>query len=128
EPRRRLHGAETRERELRRVRPGEAGVRVEPRVVPASDVHLVGRAAEDVRDDLGRRRLVPLHLRYGTERDYDLAEDVELHRRRLVVPRELQLRVEQCRLAEVVRPGIESRADPEPEQLAPRGRLLAPRL
>src|SRR4029079_610926 len=39
---------QTRDRELRRVRPGEAGVRVPVRVVARSYVDLVGRDAEDV--------------------------------------------------------------------------------
>ena len=105
------------DRELARVGSREAGVRVEEGVVALAHVHLVGRAAEDVGDDLRRRRLVALPLRHRPERDDELAEDVELHRRRLVVPGELQLRVEQRRLAEVVRPGVERRADPDPEQL-----------
>ena len=54
-----LDGAKPGERELARVRAGEAGVGVEPRVVPAPDVHLLGRAAEDVGHDLCGGRLVP---------------------------------------------------------------------
>ena len=50
-----------------------------------------------------RDRLVALPLRHGAEREDDLAEDVELDRRHLVVPRELELGVEERRLAEVVR-------------------------
>ncbi len=68
---------------------------------------------------------MPLSLRDGAESDDDLAEDVELDHRRLVVARELQLGVEELRLAEVVRAGVERRADPEPEQLASRGGVLA---
>ena len=40
-------------------------------------------------------RLVALPLRDGAERDDDLAEDVELHRRRLVVAGELELGVQE---------------------------------
>ena len=96
---------------------------------PGAHVHVVGRDAEDVRDDLRGRRLVALALRHGAERDDDLAEDVELHRRHLVVAGELELRVEQLRLAEVVRAGVERRADADAEQLAARSRLApaAPR-
>ena len=90
-----LDGAEAGDRELARVGAREAGVRVEEGVVAGPDVHLVGRAAEDVGDHLGGGRLVALSLRHGPERDHDLAEDVELHGRRLVVARELELRVEQ---------------------------------
>jgi hypothetical protein len=52
------------------------------------------------------------------ERDDDLAEDVELDRRHLVVAGELQVRVQELRLPEVVRPGVERRADPDPSSLA----------
>ena len=83
-----------------------------------ADVDRVDVALEDVGDDLRRRRLVALALRRRAERDDDLAEDVELHRRDLVVPRELQLRVDHPRLAEVVRARVERRADPDAEQLA----------
>ena len=83
-----------------------------------ADVDRVGVDAEDVGDDLRGDRLVPLPLRRRPERDDDLAEDVELHRRHLVVARELQLRVDQARLAEVVRARVERRADPDPEQPA----------
>ena len=101
-------------------------MRVEPRVVPAAHVHLLGRAAEDVGHDLRRRRLVPLSLRDGAERDDDLAEDVELDRGGFVVARELEVRVQQGRLPEVVRPRVERGADAEAEELAPRFRVLAP--
>src|SRR5205085_5463208 len=106
--------------ELARVRAREAGVRVPVRVVARPDVHVVWRAAEDVRHDLRRGRLVALTLRDGAEGDDDLAEDVELHRRHLVVPGELELRVQERRLAEVVRPRVERRADPEAEELPAR--------
>ena len=86
-------------------------MRVPVRVVTGAHVHVVDRALEDVGDDLRRRRLVPLALRRRAERDDDLAEDVELDRRDLVVARELQLRVDHARLAEVVRAGVERRAD-----------------
>ena len=90
-----------------------------------ADVDGVDVAAEDVRDDLRGGRLVALALRRRPERDDDLAEDVELDGRDLVVARELQVGVDQLRLAEVVRAGVEGRADAEAEQLAARGRLLA---
>ena len=118
--RRALDGAETRDGELARVGAGEAGVRVPVAVVAGPDVDVVGRDAEDVRDDLRRGRLVALALRRRPERDDDLAEDVELHGRDLVVARELQLRVQERRLAEVVRPGVERRADADAEQLPAR--------
>ena len=116
--RRALHRAEARDGELGRVGAGEAGVRVPVAVVAGAHGDVVGRAAEDVGDDLRRRRLVSLSLRDGSERDDDLAEDVELDGRDLVVAGELQLRVEDHRLAEVVRPGVERRADADAEQLA----------
>ena len=100
-------------------------MRVPVAVVAGAHVHVVDRAVEDVGDDLRRRRLVPLPLRRRAERDDDLAEDVELDRRDLVVARELQLRVDEPRLAEVVRAGVERRADPDAEQLPARLRLLA---
>ncbi len=81
-------------------------------------VHVVGRAAEDVGHDLGGDRLVALPLGHGAERHDQLAEDVELDRGHLVVARELQLGIEDHRLPEVVRPGVERRADAEAEQLA----------
>ena len=90
-----------------------------------ADVDDVDVAAEDVRDDLGRSRLVALALRRRAERDDDLAEDVELDGRDLVVPRELQVGVDQLGLAEVVRPGVERRPDAEPEELPARRGLLA---
>ena len=68
-----------------------------------------------------------LALRCRPERDDDLAEDVELDRRDLVVARELQLRVEDRRLAEVVRARVERRADADAEQL-PAGLGVAPPL
>ena len=68
-------------------------------------------------DDLRGRRLVALALRRRPEGHDHLAEDVELDRRDLVVARELQLGVQELRLAEVVRPRVEGRADPEAEQL-----------
>ena len=83
-------------------------------------VDVVGSHAEHVRDDLRRRRLVTLPLRGGTERHDDLAEQVELHRCRLVVPREGQLRIHEPRLREVVRARVERRADADPDQLAAR--------
>ena len=83
-----------------------------------ADVNVVGRAAKDVRDNLRRRRLVPLPLRDGAERDHDLAEDVQLHGRNLVVPGELQLGVQNHRLPEVVCSRVERRANTEAEQLA----------
>ena len=101
------------DRELARVRAREAGVRVPVGVVAGADVDRVGVDAEDVGDDHRRRRLVALALRRRAERDDDLAEDVELHRRDLVVARELELGVDQPRLAEVVRAAVERRADPE---------------
>jgi hypothetical protein len=64
--------------------------------VPRAHVHVVDRAAEDVGDHLGGRRLVALPLRRRAQRDDDLAEDVELHGRYLVVARELQLWVDQA--------------------------------
>ena len=121
-----LHGAQPGDRELARVRAGEAGVRVPVAVVAGAHVHVVDRAAEDVGDDLRRRRLVALPLRRRAERDDDLAEDVELDGRDLVVARELQLRVDHPRLAEVVRARVERRADADAEQLAARLRVLAP--
>ena len=90
-----LDSTETGDGELARVRPREAGMRVEPRVVPAPDVHLVDGAPDDVGHHLRRGRLVALPLGHRPQRDDDLAEDVELGRRRLVVARELQLRVEE---------------------------------
>ena len=123
-----LDRAEAGDRELARVRAGEAGVRVPVAVVAGPHVHDVDVAAEDVGDDLRRRRLVPLSLRRRAERDDDLAEDVELDRRDLVVAGELQVGVDQLRLAEVVRAGVERRADPEAEQLAARRGLRPPLL
>ena len=108
--------------------PGEAGVRVPVAVVPGPDVDDVDVAAEDVGDDLSRGRLVTLALRGRPERDDDLAEDVELDRRDLVVPRELKVGIQELGLAEVVRAGVERRADPDAEQLAPGGRLRTPLL
>ena len=93
-------------------------MRVPVAVVAGANVHHVDVALEDVGDDLRGRRLVPLALRRRAERDDDLAEDVELHRRDLVVPRELELGVDHPRLAEVVRSRVERRADPDAEQLA----------
>ena len=89
---------------------------------------VVGRAAEDVGHDLRGRRLVALALRRRAQRDHDLAEDVELDGRDLVVARELQLRVDVLRLGEVVRARVERRADAEAEQLAARLGLGAARL
>ena len=103
-------------------------MRVPVAVVTGADVDDVDVAAEDVRDDLRRGRLVPLALRGRPERDDDLAEDVELDRRDLVVPRELEVGVEELRLAEVVRPRVERRADPDAEQLPARRGLRAPLL
>ena len=123
-----LHGAETRDRELARVGAREAGVRVPVAVVARPHRDDVDVAAEDVGHDLRRRGLVPLPLRRRAERDDDLAEEVELDRRHLVVPRELQVGVDQLGLAEVVRPGVERRADPEAEQHPTGGGLLAPSL
>ena len=95
-------------------------MRVPVRVVPGPDVDVVGADAEDVGGHLRRDRLVPLALRDRAERQDDLAEDVELDRRHLVVPGELQVGIEQLRLAEVVRARIERRADPQAEQLPAR--------
>ena len=89
-----LTAREARDGELARVGAGEARVRVPVRVVADAHVDRVGRAAEDVGDDLRGRRLVALALRRRAERDHDLAEDVELDGRDLAVARELQLRVE----------------------------------
>src|SRR3954453_14883455 len=86
--------------------------------MPGAHVYVVHRAAEDVRNDLRSRGLVPLALRRRAEGDDDLAEDVELHGRDLVVPAELQLGVDHPRLAEVVRAGVERRPDADAEQLA----------
>jgi hypothetical protein len=96
--------------------------------VAGAHVDVVDRAVEDVGHDLRRGRLVPLPLRRRAERDDDLAEDVELDRRDLVVARELELGVDEARLAEVVRTRVERRADPDAEQLAraPRRRALRP--
>jgi hypothetical protein len=69
-------------------------------------VHVVDGAPEDVRDNLRGRRLVPLALRRRPERDDDLAEDVELDGRDLVVAGELQVGVDQLRLPKVVRASI----------------------
>ncbi len=74
------------------------------------------------------RRLVPLTLGRRSERDDDLAEDVELDGRDLVVARELQVGVDVPRLREVVRPRVERRADPDTEQLAASLGLGAARL
>ena len=123
-----LDRREARDRELAGVGAREAGVRVPVRVVPDAHGDVVGRAAEDVGDDLRGRRLVPLPLRRRAERDHDLAEDVELDRRDLVVARELQRRVDVLRLGEVVRARVERRADAEAEQLAARLGVGAPRL
>src|SRR4051794_11102184 len=92
-------------------------MRVPVRVVTGAHVHVVHRALEDVGDHLCSRRLVTLTLWRRTERYDDLAEDVELHRRDLVVARELQLGVDHPRLAEVVRARVERRADAETEEL-----------
>ena len=95
-------------------------MRVPVAVVAGPHVHVVGRDAEDVGDDLGGDRLVALALRGRAERDDDLAEDVELHARHLVVARELEIRVQELGLPEVVRPRVERRADADAEQLAAR--------
>ena len=95
-------------------------MRVPVAVVPGADVDVVGRAPEDVGDHLRRRRLMALPLRHGAERDDDLAEDVELDRRDLVVAGELQLGIQDHRLSEVVRARVERRADPDAEQLPAR--------
>ena len=89
-------------------------------VVAGTDIHVVGRDLEDLGDYLRCSRLVALALRRRPERDDDLAEDVELDRRDLVVPRELELRVDERRLAEVVRARVERRADADAEQLPAR--------
>ena len=47
-----LHRAQTGDGELRRVRPREPGGRVPVGVVAGADVHVVGRATEDLGDDL----------------------------------------------------------------------------
>ena len=107
---------------------GEPGVRVPVAVVAGPHVHDVDVAVEDVGDDLRRRRLVPLPLRRRSEGDDHLAEDVQLDRCDLVVPRELELRVDELRLAEVVRARVERGADAEPEKLATGGRFGPPRL
>ena len=91
-----------------------------------ADVHVIGRATEDLGDDLRRRRLVSLPLRHGAERHHHLAEDVELHGRDFVVPGELQLGVDDHRLAEIVRTGIERGADADAEALASGFRVAAP--
>ena len=105
--------------------PEKPGVGVPVAVVAGTDVYVVGRDVEDVRDDLRCSRLVALALRRRPDGDDDLAEDVELDRRDLVVPRELELRVDERRLAEVVRPRVEGRADADAEQLAARLGVLA---
>ena len=115
-----LDRAEAGDGELARVGAREAGVGVPVGVVADPDRDRRRVDAEDVGDDDRRRRLVALALRSRPEGDDDLAEDVELHRRDLVVARELQLRVDQPRLGEVVRAGVERRPDPEAEQLAAR--------
>ena len=51
--------------------PEKPACELKKRVVARPDVHLVGRAAEDVGDHLRRRRLVALALRHGPERDHD---------------------------------------------------------
>ena len=89
-----LHRAEPGDRELARVRSGEAGMRVPVVVVSRPDLDDVHVAAQDVRRDLRRGRLVALPLGNGAERDDDLSEEVELRRRHLVVPGELELRVQ----------------------------------
>ena len=115
-----LTAIEPRDGELAGVRAGEAGVRVPVAVVAGADVDGVGRDAEDVGDELRGGRLVPLALRDRTERDDDLAEDVELDRGHLVVARELELGVEQRRLAEVVRARVERGADADADELSVR--------
>ncbi len=114
-----LDRAQAGDRELARVRPGEAGVCVPVAVVAGAHVHVVGGDAEDVGDDLGGDGLVALALRGRSEGDDDLAEDVELDARHLVVARELEIRVQELGLAEVVRPRVERRADADAEQLSP---------
>ena len=116
-----LCGRQAGDGELARVGAREAGVRVPVAVVPGAHVDHLDRAVEDRGDDLRGRRLVALTLRRRAERDDDLAEDVELADRDLVVARELQVLVEDLRLAEVVRARVERRADPEAQQLAARG-------
>ena len=73
---------------------------------------------EDVRNHLGRSRLVALSLRRGAEVDVHLAVQVELHVRGLAVAGERQLRVDDPGLPEVVGPRIERRADSDPDPLA----------
>ena len=69
-------------------------MRVPVRVVAGTDVDVVGADAEDVGGDLRRDRLVSLALRHRPERQNDLAEDVELDRRHLVVARRTEVRIE----------------------------------
>jgi hypothetical protein len=56
-----------------------------------------------------------LPLRDRPESDDELAEDVELDGRDLVVAGELQLRVQDHRLAEVVGAGVQGGSDPDAE-------------
>jgi hypothetical protein len=104
-------------RELARIRPGEAGVGVPVSVVARAHGDIVGRDSESIGDDLRCGRLVALSLRNRAERDDDLAEDVELDRRHLVVAGELQVRIQELRLPEVVRARVERRGDPNPSSL-----------
>src|SRR5207302_10534223 len=103
----------------------EAGVRVPVAVVTGAPVDVGDGAVEDLGDDLRGGRLVALALRRRSERDDDLAEDVELDRRDLVVAGELQLGVDEPRLPEVVRARVERRADADAEPLAARLRVAA---
>ena len=72
--------------------------------------------------------VVSLALRRRPERDDDLPEDVQLDRGDLVVARELELRVQETRLPEVVGARVEGGADPDADELAASLRVRTPRV
>src|SRR5216684_3727576 len=109
--RRAVNRGEARDRKLARVGSGEAGIRVLLGVKARLYPDKIGGNAENVGDNLRRRRFVALSLRHGPHADDNFAVDIELGYSGFGLPGKWCEIVDDARLAKIVRAGIEGRAD-----------------
>ena len=104
--------------ELAGVGAGVAGVDILLAIEAGADFYHLGRDIQRFGDDLRGDGFVALALRDGAEADYHFAVDIELGERGFRLAGERGVGIDDLRLAEIIRAGIESAADADAEVAA----------